>query len=924
MKPDIKQKINPKNPNKVKDLRLESGRLKEVPHELSNFNRLKFLNLFNNSITELPDFFENFEQLENLNLSNNKFIIFPEVITLCKKLKVLNFKDNRVTDLIGLQKLSDSLEKIDLSSNNLGTLRVDFSSFDKLKEVNLSDNGISKFPKSILLEKIKSLNLSSNKIETLPEEIKNLKTIRQLDLSFNNITELPEEICELTELRYLNLTGNNIISLPKSFAKLSKLQELNLNGNPIGDVPIEISNQGLKGVLNYYLHLGVSVRLNEAKLLVVGQGAVGKTFLINKMINGSNPDTLTTEGIDIFKWHLNCETEKEGKQRIRLNAWDFGGQEIYHSTHQFFLTKRSIYLFVWEARKDESLINFDYWLNIIQMLSSSSPVIIVLNKIDERIKEIDEKSLKEKFPNIKAFKAVSAQNGTNIDQLIESIKANIITLPHIGDKLPEVWSNIREELEELKDNYISYECYIDICHSYGLNKAESKHLSNYFHDLGVFLHFIDNPILKPVVFLKPEWATNCVYRILDLNDIIRNFGEFNNEILEEHLTEYDSQQMSYIIELMKKFELCFEIRKGTFIVPELLKPSSPESGIEIIDPISLIYKYDFMPAGILSRLIVRLKDSIYEDYYWKNGLYVKHNNSIGIIESNQFSRTIKIKVSGELKATLLGIIKRELDIINQTLNFPHHETTIQCNCEECIKSDDPFMFDYEYLERARTANLQTVQCQLFLKNINLSKLIGPYDMSHEKYEPNFGFTKEDLTYDILEISTRILERKNIANLEDLITDNFTDNLRSKGYTITDQTRSGIAKKHSGELDIMVRNSKHMPVAIIEAMKLGSFNSGNKTIIAHLNKLLIDYDTSGLSRNFMLIYSFTEKFSEFTEKYINYIKDLPSNPEYNEKAKLISYSLNHDLSKNENIKVLISMHQRDNVISEVYHFLIKIN
>jgi len=27
-----------------------------------------------------------------------------------------------------------------------------------------------------------------------------------------------------------------------------------------------------------------------------------------------------------------------------VNIWDFGGQEIYHATHQFFLTHRSLYL----------------------------------------------------------------------------------------------------------------------------------------------------------------------------------------------------------------------------------------------------------------------------------------------------------------------------------------------------------------------------------------------------------------------------------------------------------------------------------------------------------------------------------------------------------------------------------------------------
>ncbi|WP_347242416.1 hypothetical protein [Nostoc sp. FACHB-888] len=29
-------------------------------------------------------------------------------------------------------------------------------------------------------------------------------------------------------------------------------------------------------------------------------------------------------------------------REFRVNIWDFGGQEIYHATHQFFLTRRSL------------------------------------------------------------------------------------------------------------------------------------------------------------------------------------------------------------------------------------------------------------------------------------------------------------------------------------------------------------------------------------------------------------------------------------------------------------------------------------------------------------------------------------------------------------------------------------------------------
>ena len=48
----------------------------------------------------------------------------------------------------------------------------------------------------------------------------------------------------------------------------------------------------------------------------------------------------TTKGIDIHRH----EFPLRNGRRFRLNVWDFGGQEIYHATHQFFLTHRSLYL----------------------------------------------------------------------------------------------------------------------------------------------------------------------------------------------------------------------------------------------------------------------------------------------------------------------------------------------------------------------------------------------------------------------------------------------------------------------------------------------------------------------------------------------------------------------------------------------------
>ncbi|MBV5342861.1 hypothetical protein JZU68_04335, partial [bacterium] len=117
----------------------------------------------------------------------------------------------------------------------------------------------------------------------------------------------------------------------------------------------ELSNKGKKST-------------KEIKLLFVGQGSVGKTSLVKRLIWADfKPGESKTDGIAIEHWQLASNTDIENqKSQIQLNIWDFGGQEIMHATHQFFLTKRSLYLLVLDTRLTQEENRVEYWLKIIQ------------------------------------------------------------------------------------------------------------------------------------------------------------------------------------------------------------------------------------------------------------------------------------------------------------------------------------------------------------------------------------------------------------------------------------------------------------------------------------------------------------------------------------------------------------------------------
>lgn len=99
---------------------------------------------------------------------------------------------------------------------------------------------------------------------------------------------------------------------------------------------------------------------------------------------------------------------------------------------------------------------------------------------------------------------------------------------------------------------------------------------------------------------------------------------------------------------------------------------------------------------------------------------------------------------------------------------------------------------------------------------------------------------------------------------------ISDLLDSSGYPTKDQTRQGNSHggKSAGEIDILIKDSRGLPFAIIEALNL---NSVTKSYIStHIDKLFNNYDKAGFECNFILVYANPKKFSDFTDNYLKYV------------------------------------------------------
>ncbi|QLE54960.1 COR domain-containing protein [Nostoc sp. TCL26-01] len=726
----------------LQSLDLRSNQLSSLPPEFGQLTNLQSLDLRSNQLRTLPPEFGQLTNLQSLYLSSNQLSSLPPEFGQLTNLQSLYLSSNPLSSLpLEIVQLT-KLQSLYLSSNQLSSLPPEIVQLTNLQSLNLRSNKLSSLPPEIVqLTNLRSLNLNSNKLSSLPPEIVQLTNLRSLDLNGNKLSSLPPEIGQLTNLRSLDLNSNKLSSLPPEIGQLTKLKSLNLKSNPLESPPPEILKDGLKAILNFYRQQleQETDHIYEAKLLIIGEGGAGKTTLAQKIQNTNyqlQADEKSTEGIDVIQWKFPLDKDRE----FQINIWDFGGQEIYHSTHQFFLTKRSLYVVVADTRKEDT--DFYYWLNVVELLSDNSPILIIKNEKQDRKRDINERNLKANFTNFKETLSTNFATNRGLQEILNKIKYYISNLPHVGVELPKNWIKVREALELDKHEYIGLEEYLDICQKHGFTNQEDKlQLSGYLHDLGVCLHFQDDDLLRKTVILKPTWGTDAVYKVLDNPQVIQNNGQFTrNDLANIWRDNKYANMLPELLQLMMKFKLCYEIPScpGTYIAPQLLSANQPEYNWDDSDNLILRYSYEFMPKGILSRFIVETHRFIEQQtLVWKTGVVLNKDNSRAEVIEHYHQREIKIRVAGNRKQELLAIIRHELEKIHNSYERLQYKELVPCNCEECKDSQVPHAYPLDVLHNSLNVKNYQIQCQKSFLMVDVLRLIDDVLTTNQDIQSTF-------------------------------------------------------------------------------------------------------------------------------------------------------------------------------------------
>lgn len=585
-----------------------------------------------------------------------------------------------------------ALTYLDLSDNKLQAMPAEVGQLTALTELWLHRNELTAVaPEICKLKALDQLSLGENHLTVVPQALGQLTALTHLYLANNQLMTLPNTFGQLARLEVLVLKGNRLAQLPEGLRHLPSLKQLTLEGNVELGLPKELLGpQGTEGlsvllrpapadpraILDYYFEtLGkLGQALREVKLIFVGRGEVGKSSMVD-VLQGKQfvKDRARTDGVAITPWPLRLP---DGEAKVLM--WDFGGQEIMHGTHQFFLTHRSLYVVMVDGRHNRAKQDAEYWLKLVRAFGGESTVLIVMNRQRAHPFDLDRQYLADKYGvKLEHFFRTDCERPEDIAPLRAAIEQEAARMLAVEERFPKKCWEVKAWLGEMKTkgkDYLSDEEYAAICGQHGVaDGGEQQKLLRRLADLGTVVSFPEDWKLKALSVLNPEWATDGIYRVVT-NEALREqrHGRLTRPALRALLPcdrWPQEKHVQYMLDLMEKFELCFADPEGDgVLVPELLPDETPP--LADWDParcVVFLYEYPVLPHGVLPRFTTRTHTLSEGRERWRSGVVLEDDGAEALIKADYDANLVSVWVRGahaDARRALLKVVRHHFEAIH--------------------------------------------------------------------------------------------------------------------------------------------------------------------------------------------------------------------------------------------------------------------
>jgi small GTP-binding protein len=154
------------------------------------------------------------------------------------------------------------------------------------------------------------------------------------------------------------------------------------------------------------------------KILVAGEGGVGKTSLLRRYVDGMfDESNVMTVGVDFFTKDVLFDNV-----HCSLQLWDLGGQKRFRYLLDSYVMGARGALLLFDLTRMPKIGDILEWVNITRLHDINLPIILVGTKNDlEDFIAVDDESafhIKNAFNMIEYVKT-SSKTGYNVDKLFD-------------------------------------------------------------------------------------------------------------------------------------------------------------------------------------------------------------------------------------------------------------------------------------------------------------------------------------------------------------------------------------------------------------------------------------------------------------------------------------------------------------------------
>ncbi|MGH8884195.1 MAG: COR domain-containing protein [Egibacteraceae bacterium] len=677
----------------VQNLDLRGNQLTELPPEIGKLANLQTLALEGNQLAELPAEIGQLANLRTLTLRGNQLAELPAEIGQLANLRTVDLHGNQLAALPPEIGRLANLQHLYLEGNRLAALPPEVDRLANLQSLTLRGNRLAELPAGIgRLANLRTLGLEGNQLAALPPEIGRLANLQHLYLEGNRLAELPAEIGRLANLRTLYLHDNQLTGLPAEFGNLSERLLLRLGGNPLREPLPQLVTRGTVQLLSYQRSLLRDAEAQyEAKLVLVGEGNVGKTSLVAALQGRSFiRDRPTTHGIEreVLRFsHPDLDVD------MVLNTWDFGGQELYRITHQFFFSRRALYLLVWQPRQGQEQNEVEGWLRRITLrVGEDARVIVVATHADEQIPELDYPRLKRQFGDLLVGHcAIDNCSGRGIETLRQAIAVHAARLPQMGQSWSRSWIAARDEILARPEPQIPHDEFVAVCQQHTLDTEATGTLASLLHDLGHVIYYGADEGLRDIVVLQPEWLTKAISYVLEDRPTRQAGGVLDHarlkDIWQRPQVNYASEYHPYFLRLMEKFDVSHRLpEEHKSLVGQLVPYEQPK--LPWHDPgeapdtrtLRLVCRMADVAPGLVAWLTVR-NHRFSTGLHWRRGVLLAHkgfsSEALFALLDNEQSLTLTVRAPSP--GYFFGILVDGLEhLVNRRWPGLSYELLVPC------------------------------------------------------------------------------------------------------------------------------------------------------------------------------------------------------------------------------------------------------